>query len=140
MLNPDKNPFKWSLRSRANLKGVHPDLVKVCHAALAASPYDFIITDGVRTLEEQKQHVATGASKTMNSRHLPQADGFSHAIDFAPLVEGKVRWEMAYCSAIAEAFKRAAAKVGVAIQWGGDWPRFKDGPHIELDRKAYPGK
>jgi len=21
---------------------------------------------------------------------------------------------------------------------GGDWLRFKDGPHIELDRKVYP--
>jgi peptidoglycan L-alanyl-D-glutamate endopeptidase CwlK len=136
-----KKAFKWSLRSKTNLKGVHPDLVQVCDAALSLSPYDFIITDGLRTPEEQKQMVASGASQTLNSRHLPQQkDGLAYAIDFCVLLDGKVRWEFALYKEVSGAFKKAAAKLGVAIVWGGDWARFKDGPHIELDRKVYPGK
>jgi peptidoglycan L-alanyl-D-glutamate endopeptidase CwlK len=34
--------------------------------------------------------------------------------------------------------KTAAAELGVAIVWGGDWKSFKDGPHFELDKKVYP--
>jgi peptidoglycan L-alanyl-D-glutamate endopeptidase CwlK len=34
--------------------------------------------------------------------------------------------------------KQAAKELNVAIIWGGDWRRFKDGPHFELDRKKYP--
>lgn len=34
--------------------------------------------------------------------------------------------------------KAAAKELGVLIVWGGDWTSFRDGPHFELDRKAYP--
>ena len=34
--------------------------------------------------------------------------------------------------------KAAAKPKGVALIWGGDWPRLRDGPHFELDRKVYP--
>jgi peptidoglycan L-alanyl-D-glutamate endopeptidase CwlK len=34
--------------------------------------------------------------------------------------------------------KAAAKELGVAITWGGDWVSFKDGPHWELSRAAYP--
>jgi peptidoglycan L-alanyl-D-glutamate endopeptidase CwlK len=39
---------------------------------------------------------------------------------------------------VADAFKRAANELGVPIVWGGDWPKFRDGPHIELNRAKYP--
>ena len=39
---------------------------------------------------------------------------------------------------LAEAFKAAAKDRDVALIWGGDWPRLRDGPHFELDRGAYP--
>jgi peptidoglycan L-alanyl-D-glutamate endopeptidase CwlK len=39
---------------------------------------------------------------------------------------------------VADAFKKAAQELKVPIVWGGDWRTFKDGPHIELDRKSYP--
>lgn len=124
-------PFVWSQRSLRELAGVHPDLRRVCDLALTLSPVDFVITDGRRTEAEQRQHVASGASKTMKSRHLT-----GHAIDFAPLIGGKVRWEMAYCRQVADAFKVAAKQLGIPIVWGGDW-RWKDGPHVELSRTAY---
>ncbi|MCP9270530.1 M15 family peptidase, partial [Xenorhabdus sp. XENO-1] len=49
------NNFKFSQRSENNLKGVHPDLVAVVRRALALSPVDFTVIEGLRTLERQKQ-------------------------------------------------------------------------------------
>ncbi|HGC5233070.1 TPA: M15 family metallopeptidase, partial [Escherichia coli] len=28
----------------------------------------------------------------------------------------------------------AAAELGIAIEWGGDWASLKDGPHFQLKR------
>jgi peptidoglycan L-alanyl-D-glutamate endopeptidase CwlK len=119
-------------RSLKALEGVHPDLVKVVKRAdeLGAR---FHITDGLRTLERQKQLVAAGKSKTMRSRHLT-----GHAVDFVVAEPGGgVSYEHADMAACAAVFKRAAAELGVAIEWGGDWRKFVDTPHIELDRKVY---
>ena len=124
--------FRFSARSLRNLTGVHPDLVRVAHRAIELTPTDFLITEGVRTMARQLQLVAAGASRTKNSRHIT-----GHAIDFAPIVGRTVRWDWPLFPPIAAAFKQAAAEKGVAIVWGGDWPRFRDGPHIELDRRVY---
>ena len=124
--------FNFSARSLRNLEGVHPDLVRVVHRALALTPTDFLITEGRRTEKRQRELVAAGASKTMNSRHLT-----GHAIDFVPLVGGKVRWDWPLFPPVAKAFKDAAAELGVALVWGGDWRTFRDGPHIELSRNVY---
>lgn len=120
-------------RSEQRLAGVHADLVRVARRALELSPVDFVITEGLRTRKRQEELVAKGASKTMNSRHLT-----GHAIDVAPIIAGQVRWDWPPFHDIAAAMKQAAAECGVAIVWGGDWRTFKDGPHFELDRKAYP--
>jgi peptidoglycan L-alanyl-D-glutamate endopeptidase CwlK len=125
--------FKFSARSLRNLQGVHPDLVRVMHRAIATSPLDFMVTEGLRTEARQRQLVAAGASRTMNSRHLT-----GHAVDVAVLIGREVRWDWPLYSQLAVAIKAAAATEGVAITWGGDWPRFRDGPHYELDRRVYP--
>lgn len=118
-------------RSERNLKGVHPDLVKVVRRT--AKNASFIVTEGVRTQARQRQLVEAGASMTMNSRHIT-----GHAIDVAALVGGKVRWDWPLYSAIAKEMKQAAADLNVPIIWGGDWRKLKDGPHFELDRNHYP--
>jgi peptidoglycan L-alanyl-D-glutamate endopeptidase CwlK len=125
--------FVLGSRSRARLKGVHPDLVKVVELALTYSPHDFTITEGLRTVARQRELKAAGASQTMNSRHIT-----GHAIDFAVLVGGKVRWDWPLYGQVAAAFKRAAKELNVPIIWGGDWKSLRDGPHVELDRKRYP--
>jgi peptidoglycan L-alanyl-D-glutamate endopeptidase CwlK len=78
--------FVLGSRSRARLKGVHPDLVRVVELALTYSPHDFTITEGLRSVARQKALLEAGASRTMNSRHIT-----GHAIDFAVLIAGKVR-------------------------------------------------
>ena len=45
--------FNYSKQSLQKLEGVHPDLVKVMKLAITNSPYDFKITQGVRTGAEQ---------------------------------------------------------------------------------------
>jgi len=120
-------------RSLNALKGVHPDLVRVVKRAAELSPTPFIVTEGLRSLARQKELVAKGASKTMRSRHLT-----GHAIDFVPVVGGKITWKWPAFKPVADAFKQAAQELKVAIVWGGDWRTFKDGPHIELNRKFYP--
>ena len=125
--------FRLSLRSRQRLKGVHSDLIAVVEAAIGRSDIDFMVTEGLRTAARQAQLVKAGASRTLNSRHLT-----GHAVDIAALIEGQVRWDWPLYPRIAKAFRAAALDLGVSLVWGGDWPRLRDGPHFELDQKAYP--
>lgn len=110
-------------RSEAELQGVHPRLVAVVRRAIQLTAQDFQVYDGLRTLEEQRAHVAAGTSKTLDSKHLPQADGFGHAVDLVPWIGGKARWEWAAIYPIAAAVWQAASEQGVALTWGGCWDR-----------------
>jgi len=126
-------PFALSTRSEYALQGVNPDLVRVVRRAITLTNVDFVVTEGLRTPERQAELVKAGASKTLNSRHIT-----GHAVDLAPIIAGQVRWDWPPFHELARAMKQAAAAEGVAIVWGGSWTRFRDGPHFELDRKAYP--
>ncbi len=125
-------------KSLLKLAGAHPDLQKVIKRAAALSSVDFTILEVVRTLARQKELFAKGASSTMKSRHLPGADGKSHAVDIAPLDGGQVSWAWPLYFKLAPIIKQAAQEVGVPIEWGGDWRTFKDGPHWQLPWKQYP--
>lgn len=125
--------FQLSTKSLERLKGVHPDLVRVVKRAIEVTPVDFVVLEGLRTKARQQQLVAQGASRTMHSRHLT-----GHAVDLAPYVDGKVSWHWPHFYPLAEAVKQAAAEEGVAVEWGGDWESFKDGPHWQLPRSTYP--
>jgi len=125
--------FSLSARSLKALEGVHPDMVKVVKRAIQITDIDFVVTEGLRTVAKQKQLVAAGASQTMRSRHLT-----GHAVDLAALVAGKVRWDYPLYGKLAIAMKQAAKDVGVPIEWGGSWVKFKDGPHFQLPWKDYP--
>ena len=125
--------FCLSERSRARMRGVHPALVGVIEAAIRTTPVDFLVTEGLRTPARQASLVRAGASRTLDSRHIT-----GHAVDVAAVVDGAIRWDWPLYPRIAEAIKAAAKANGVALVWGGDWPRLRDGPHFELDRKRFP--
>ena len=118
--------------SKKHLEGVHPDLVRVVVRTLEISKYDFGITDGVRTNEEQLANIASGASISKNSKHLIQKDGYSHAIDFMVYFEGKGTWDIKYYRKVIQAFFTSAIELGVQVESGGLWESFVDGPHIQL--------
>lgn len=131
---------KFSKASERHFNGVHPDLIAVARKTLELSPYDFMITCGLRTKGEQRILVQTGKSSTMNSRHLPgKKNKMSHAIDFAVLIDGKITWDFKYYKAVASAFKKASKLLSIPIEWGGDWKSFIDGPHVQLPWAQYPG-
>ena len=125
--------FKLGPRSLLNLRGVHPDLVRVVKRAISISPLDFTVIEGRRSIARQKELVGKGASKTMGSRHI---HGF--AVDIAPYVAGSIRWDWPLFDKIEEAMKKAAKLENVSVTWGGDWKSFKDGPHWELPHAKYP--
>ena len=113
--------FKLSQRSKNNLKGVHPKLVRATELALTYSDVDFGVTCGLRTQTEQELLVAAGKSQTMKSKHLRQADGYSHAVDLVAYIGGSVCWELNVYDNLADAMKKAAREVGLSIRWGGSW-------------------
>ena len=124
---------KWSERSLRNMRGIHPDLRRVLDRALQEAPFDFIVIEGLRTPERQRELYNQGASKTLRSRHLT-----GHAVDLLPIGPNGPRFDWPLYNKLAPAVKKAAKTEGVKLVWGGDWTTFKDGPHFELDRTAYP--
>ena len=125
-------------RSKMRLNGVHPDLVKVVERAIQITTVDFTVLEGVRDPLRQRTLVDSGASQTMNGRHIPGADGYAKAVDLGAWVDDQIDWSWPLYHKIAAAMKEAAKQVGVPIEWGGDWKSFKDGPHFQLPRKEYP--
>jgi peptidoglycan L-alanyl-D-glutamate endopeptidase CwlK len=132
---------RWSDRSLKNLAGIHPDLRRALDRALKDSPIDFVIIEGLRTKERQKQLVAAGASTTMNSRHIT-----GHAVDICPLLDidkdGKIETEEMFSwplmAKLNAHIAAAAAAENVPLTWGGLWKSFPDAPHYELPRSVYP--
>ena len=125
-----------SPRDWKRLKGVHPALIAVVDEASLAG-IDFMVTEGIRSIERQTWLFENGKSRTMNSRHLT-----GHAVDLAVIEttpEGPVaRWDWPTYKLLASVMKNCADKFKTKITWGGDWPTLRDGPHFELDRVAYP--
>ena len=159
--------WTFGSHSRGELVGVHPDLVDVTTTALQMSPIDFMVFDGIRTLAEQRQYVATGVSWTLRSRHLMSAtSGYGHAVDLLPYINGRARWEWEPLYIVADAMRDAAREHNIPIRWGGCWDMWltesiavsckeiafgyakrqvarekelhADGPHFELPGGIYP--
>lgn len=123
--------FVLGNRSRGNLEGVHKDLVAVVERAIQITKQDFVVIEGLRSLERQKELVKAGKSRTMNSRHLT-----GHAVDICPY---PVDWSSKEkFQAINDAMEQAAKELDVNIDWGGDWKGAWDKPHYELNRRVYP--
>lgn len=128
--------FTFSARSNARLDTVHPDLRAVARRAIQLTKFDFGITAGKRTAAEQYELFTKKAS---------QLDGYNkisrhqtgHAIDFVVWFNGNITWDFKYYEEVSKAFKQASKELGIPVVWGGDWSKFKDGPHVELDKRHY---
>lgn len=119
--------FKLSQRSLDKMAGVNPKLVEVVKLAITKSPFDFSISEGLRTVERQKELVAQKKSQTMKSRHI-----VGEAVDICVLVDGKANWDFENYRKVAGVFKECAKELGVKITWGGDW-KMLDGPHFQIE-------
>ena len=120
--------FTLSSRSNQSLHGVDPSLVRVVKRAIQITEQDFVVIEGLRTLSRQKQLVAKGFSKTLNSKHI-----VGRAVDIIPHpVPGDWdQYTIEQWAMIAKAMKVAAAEQGVALEWGYDIWKW-DKPHYQL--------
>lgn len=123
--------FSLSLRSLKNLEGVHPDICSIMTLAIQYSPVDFAIIEGLRSQERQALLYKSGRSKTMQSKHLRQADGYGHAVDVMACGVTDI-WDINHYRVIAAAVVKAASDLKLSIVWGGTWKNFVDGPHFQL--------
>jgi len=149
----------FSLESRKNMEGIHPDLAYVLHYAI--NYLDFKVVEGVRSTERQQTlfhqdpPVTTidGVSK-LSKHQIQPSTGYGHAVDLYPYpiddlssLSG-IRREKALRRFVALAFfikglweaMRRQEQVHGSLRWGGDWDsdfdfndqRFDDLPHIEI--------
>ena len=133
----------FSNRSIQNLRNVHPSLVAVVYLGLKNGKYCFEITEGVRSLERQRELFDRGSSKTMDSKHLIQLDGYAHAVDIVAVgdlnqdgtidaQDKNLTWDKTVYDAIAFDVAKASDVLCVPIRWGGSFKNFYDGVHYEI--------
>ena len=148
----ENKTYSFSQTSLDKMEKLHPKLVEVMKAAITDSPFDFRITSGARTTEEQKALFALGRTKpgkivtytngvTSKSNHQIKADGYGYAVDIFPCgviengVYRKFTSEEGYdekkLKLIANHILAVAKSKNVNIEWGGNW-KMKDTPHFEL--------
>lgn len=154
-VQPGPTGFPLSTQSLERLHGVHPDLQRVIARAAQLLPFPLTVLEGVRTEQRQAELYAIGRTKpgkivtaTMDSRHRVQKCGYGCAVDLAKReADGSIDWNNTRnFLIIGKAMFAAAAELHVPIRWGYDWDGDGitqehgeyDGPHHELQRKAYP--
>lgn len=114
--------------SEKNLSSVNPKLSDVIRRAQGyTGGVHFVVGMGKRTEAQQAEAVKMGWSKTMKSDHLTGS-----AVDLWPIVDGKVKFDPAAQKQIVAAMKRAAKEMGVKLDVGAEWKRFKDTPHFAI--------
>ena len=84
------------------------------------------VAEGLRDLEQQKEKVRKGYSKTLNSKHLK---GLA-----ADIIDSRYGWggeasdlDFEFWLDLGEAAKSQG------LIWGGDWKKFKDVAHVEME-------
>ena len=108
--------FKLSQRSLDNLEGVDIRLAAVVKRAIEITKVDFGVIEGLRTPERQRELVQSGASQTLFSKHIE-----GQAVDLMAYIGSRASWELSLYDDIADAMKKAAIEIGLALKWGGAW-------------------
>lgn len=132
--------FKFSKKSLKKLEGLHPNLQNFFMELIKISPYDFSITQGIRTAKEQNKLYQQGRTTPgkivtncdgykIKSNHQIKSDGLGHAGDIAVLINNRITWNENYYKEVAMTARILMQKYNV--EWGGDWKNFKDLPHFE---------
>lgn len=121
--------------SQKRLAKVHPELAKRVAPLvqeLANQGHSIEVVHGLRTFAEQDALFAQGRTKpgqiVTRARGGQSNHNYGLAVDLCPFVNGKPVWNAA--PAIWFAIGKAAAKQG--LEWGGDWKKFLDKPHVQL--------
>lgn len=129
-------PEYFKGRDNARLQGVNKDLVKLLGEVKKRNPlpkgYSIRINEGKRSLAKQRQYVASGASQTMNSKHLS-----GNAVDIAIFDDkGNYSKDFEDYRSVANIAKEIATRDKLNFTWGGDWKSLRDGPHFQINQKG----
>jgi len=108
--------------------------------AAKESPYEFIITHGHRSVDEQKKLYAKG--RTEDGKKITNCDGVknkskhnyvpSRAFDIAIKIDDQITWDEKYYIEMGKHIKAIALKYNISLKWGGDFKKIKDYPHYEI--------
>lgn len=127
-------------------KYYHPDFIKCVEAVftqLSGKVHVHKSTGTMRTKAKQAELYAQGRTKpgkivtrTMETKHRVQSDGYVHAIDIIGNKNGQPTWDPPYftnelAKKISSILTTEAAKYGLTISSGVNWPSFSDPPHHE---------
>lgn len=125
------------------LVGVHPRLVEAVQRildAMHALGLHMLVTDGVRTTEQQMALYAQGRDAPgrivthadgvrRKSNHQAKEDGYGHAVDLCFVVDGHPSWDDRLPWRLYGEMAKAQGLV-----WGGEFKSLVDKPHIELPK------
>ena len=118
---------RFSKRSLNKLSTCHEDIQKVLKEAIKY--FDFSVLCGHRDKQTQDEAYYQGFSKLKfpYSKHNKKP---SLAVDVAPY---PIDWQDTLrFSFIAGVILTISNQMGVKLEWGGHWKRFKDYPHFQL--------
>lgn len=132
--------FRLGQLSESRLINVDMGVVACVRRAIEITLQDFGVNEGLRDLERQKKLFAAGASRTLDSYHLADRFGLSHAVDLVPFIDGRLQWQDVPCLTVAGAMHQAARDVDVELTWGGVWDRplrTLDPSDLQTEVEAY---
>lgn len=116
------------------LAKVHPALRAKVTQLVEGLAHDGIsveVVQGLRTFEEQNALYAQGRTKkgqiVTNARGGFSNHNYGLAVDLCPFKNGKPQWND---NAGFLAIGAEAASLG--LEWGGNWKKFIDKPHVQL--------
>ncbi|CAM3678019.1 M15 family metallopeptidase [Mesobacillus zeae] len=124
--------------------GLHPEVAEKAEELVqkaADKGIVIVITDDFRSFEEQEQLYEKG--RTADGKVVTHAKGgesfhnFGLAIDFAlQSGNGQTLWDMDYDgngNSQSDWMEVVSIAKSLGFEWGGDWIRFKDYPHLQMN-------
>jgi len=153
--------YNLSNRSKTRLEGVHPFLIAVINEGLKDSPEDFGIPmyGGLRTSADQKKLYDKGRTVESlekgekvvtytdgiirESNHQMKDSGYGEAFDvyIYDHATGRASWNVERLTTLAIHLIKTSERVKDAnpefkdmiLSWGGNWKKFKDYPHFQIE-------
>ena len=127
-----KTPKFQQQQKRALREGAHPHIVEFADklvARLAKLGIPVFPHCIVRTRDEQASAFVRGVTKDS-----PEDGLWPHMAFAVDIIHGILAWDMTpqMWAVIGHIGKEVASSMGIKIVWGGDWKRFPDPAHFEL--------
>ncbi|CAM3290439.1 M15 family metallopeptidase [Paenibacillus lactis] len=136
--------FDLDKKETPAITGLHPYVLKQKNELVRLTKQrgiTIVITDGYRSHEEQtriyNQGRTTEGDIVTNAKAGQSLHNYGLAIDFAlKLEDGSVIWDMEYDgngNGKSDWMEVVAIAKELGFEWGGDWDKFPDYPHLQMD-------